>query len=517
MLAALSLVLGSLDTLACLHPSTPASMSLSPDPGPNPAGYRALSPLSVLRHGSARERSLILGTWALLTAACVGLGLLSVMQHWSGLPLNFGGMTVYLTLYPPLPICLLLTLCWGWWWGAVPAWLATLCLALYGGMTLPWAALFACTIPLGLAVMAIGYQAIPLRRDLRDAASLLFFLQLCFVAAVFSSSGALIWCYLGVLDQSGVLATWQGWWLGAFLQSVLIAGPLLAWAWPAVQRWQQRHARLLREATGHARRRVLRLLAAALAGVLMFGYATAQLASTAMPPAHVLQQMLWVSFWVFTVIILFAAFLSFQLYVHWQRSSDQLLSELQQANWALEQLAHTDALTGLLNRRAVDERLQSEWSRLQRTPGRAAVLLLDIDHFKRINDQHGHPAGDAVIRRVAEVINIIARGMDVAARYGGEEFLILLPHTDAQGAYIVAERLRERIAADTMAHEGLALSAQVSLGVAELRAEDRSHLDWLARADRALYQAKQTGRNRTVMDAGTPGTPTPHEIGVSGP
>jgi len=492
-------------------------MSLPPDSAPNQAAYRALSSLSVLRYGSGREKTLIFSVWGLLTAACVGLGLLSVAQQWSGLPLDFGGMTVYLTFYPPLPICLLLTLCWGWWWGAVPAWLATFSLALYGGMPAPWAALFACANPLGLAVMAIGYQAIALRRDLRAPTSLLFFVQLCFVAAMFSSSGALIWCFVSVAGRSGVLATWQGWLLGAFLQSVLIAGPLLAWAWPAVERWQQRHPRLMQEAAGHARRRMLALLAAATAGVLMFGYATAQLASAAQPPAGVLLQMLWVSFWVFTAIILFTAFLGYQLYAHWQRSNDQLLDELQRANWALEQLAHTDALTGLLNRRAVDERLKSEWSCLQRSPGRAALVILDIDHFKQINDRHGHPAGDVVICRVAEVINAIARGMDVAARYGGEEFLLLLPHTDAEGALIVAERLRERVAVEAMEHEGQALHAQVSLGVAELRAEDRSHLDWLARADRALYQAKQTGRNRSVVDTEPPAPPTPHEIDVSAP
>ena len=467
----------------------------SPDAPPT---YRELSAWCLWREGSPRQKALLFGGWAALLVLCAALGVGMVILRWSGIPVEFGGVTVYLTLYPPLLICLLLTLTLGWWWGAIPAYCATLSLALYAGMPLPWALLFAFSNPLGFAIMVIGYQAIAMRRDLRGLNALLFYMQLAFVASVFGASGALIWSYTNHYEAAELLPTWQGWWLGAFLQSVFIAGPAMALLWPRVERWMAAHPGLMRKTVTSSRQSVLGLVASVALGVLIYGFVTIDLAQKRADLPSMSQTM-WIFFWVIAAIVLFIAFFGYQLFVHWQKSQDSLLAELHRANEDLQKLATTDGLTGLLNRRAADKRLSSEWQRARRLGHGAAMVLLDIDHFKEINDRYGHPAGDAGLRRLAAVIQSVMREMDFAARYGGEEFLVVLPETGEQGAQAFAERLRQEVAAAPVMHEEACFHMQVSLGVAITRDDEANYERWFTRADRALYRAKQGGRNRTEL------------------
>lgn len=161
----------------------------------------------------------------------------------------------------------------------------------------------------------------------------------------------------------------------------------------------------------------------------------------------------------------------------------------------IEEIAVRDELTGLYNRRYAMEALATERSRAERLSQPFSVCVLDIDHFKSVNDRFGHAAGDAVLRRLAELVPAELRGVDVFARTGGEEFLILVPGTGREGAQACAERVRRRVEEGEFAPLGRALTA--SLGVATYRPGEA--LDaLLARADQALYQAKAQGRNRTV-------------------
>ncbi len=173
-------------------------------------------------------------------------------------------------------------------------------------------------------------------------------------------------------------------------------------------------------------------------------------------------------------------------------------AELLLALESQSQAAITDPLTGLYNRRAMDQHLNALWAGQITMP--LSVLMLDIDDFKRINDTYGHPSGDQVIRQVAETLRRCLRAEDNAFRYGGEEFMVLLPNTPLEGAIRVAESIRGRIEALNMAHheDGL-VQCTVSLGVAARQdREDRDSL--FQRADRALYQAKSGGRNRVVHE-----------------
>ena len=156
--------------------------------------------------------------------------------------------------------------------------------------------------------------------------------------------------------------------------------------------------------------------------------------------------------------------------------------------------SRTDALTGLANRRAFDDELARRYSQWQRKATIFSLLILDLDHYKCLNDQHGHQAGDEVLRRVGELLRYTCRDMDLPCRYGGEEFAVILPATTAKEATISAERLRKGIEALELIIEGKTIRVTCSLGVAQvIPAEDIVHI--LKRADEALYYSKSAGRN----------------------
>lgn len=159
----------------------------------------------------------------------------------------------------------------------------------------------------------------------------------------------------------------------------------------------------------------------------------------------------------------------------------------------LERLARSDALTGLNNRMAAEERLSEEHQRFLRSGAPYAALLMDADHFKRVNDSHGHAVGDQVLQQIAATLQAALRATDFAARYGGEEFLALLPDTDADGAVVLAEKIRAAMAASSTTAAG---AVTLSIGVAAALPDDASHEAIVQRADAALYRAKAQGRNR---------------------
>lgn len=174
-----------------------------------------------------------------------------------------------------------------------------------------------------------------------------------------------------------------------------------------------------------------------------------------------------------------------------------LQAELVAAREALRVQAMHDSLTGLLNRGSVLDCLSQELSRAGRESGPVAVIMTDIDHFKKINDTRGHQAGDTVLHEVAQRMKGAIRAYDAVGRYGGEEFLIVLPGCDGEGALRQAERIRQAIASEMFAFDGKVFSATCSLGVAWRDSASLGDSSSLIReADLALYRAKSTGRNR---------------------
>ena len=176
-------------------------------------------------------------------------------------------------------------------------------------------------------------------------------------------------------------------------------------------------------------------------------------------------------------------------------------SQLEETNKELEALATTDGLTGLKNRRTFSAKLAEEHARAVRYHQPLSLLLLDVDHFKQYNDAYGHPAGDAVLRRVAEALGRTARDTDMAARYGGEEFAVILPFTDEAGALVMAERVRAAIADSDWGKRPIT----VSVGIGTLSLDTPTPDSLTGCADRALYQSKEAGRNR--VSHGNPSAP----------
>ena len=182
-----------------------------------------------------------------------------------------------------------------------------------------------------------------------------------------------------------------------------------------------------------------------------------------------------------------------------KRYSERLRDNVQQSI----EMAITDALTGLHNRRYMERHLGTlvEQATLRGKP--LSVLILDIDHFKSVNDTYGHDVGDEVLREFAARIRKNVRGIDLTCRLGGEEFVVIMPDTDAGVASIVAERIRARVAGEPFPIQkgSRAIDITVSIGMAQCRLSDDGAEPLVKRADQALYQAKRSGRNRVVLDA----------------
>jgi diguanylate cyclase (GGDEF)-like protein len=177
-------------------------------------------------------------------------------------------------------------------------------------------------------------------------------------------------------------------------------------------------------------------------------------------------------------------------------SVKRLQDELRERNAELNRLSRADALTGLFNRRHLDESLDREYADARRYVQPLCVLLFDLDHFKLVNDTHGHPAGDAVLRSFADRLVGQLRAGDTAGRWGGEEFLVILPRTDLDGGLEVAERIRAATAAEPVVVEGSTIAVTVSGGCALGPGNSVQALVDLA--DNCMYQAKVAGRDRIV-------------------
>lgn len=173
---------------------------------------------------------------------------------------------------------------------------------------------------------------------------------------------------------------------------------------------------------------------------------------------------------------------------------------------ALEQETITDPLMGIFNRRYLDRRLKEEVARAQRYALPLAVLLLDVDFFKKINDTHGHQAGDLVLQQLGHLMLDFVREADIVARYGGEEMLVILPNTGLEDAALLAERLRQTVAESVLVVAGTGerqaeIRLTVSIGVAGGSQQIPDGQALMEKADRALYQAKHAGRNQVVVSA----------------
>ncbi|MDJ0554105.1 MAG: diguanylate cyclase [Microcoleaceae cyanobacterium MO_207.B10] len=181
---------------------------------------------------------------------------------------------------------------------------------------------------------------------------------------------------------------------------------------------------------------------------------------------------------------------------------DQLRStqiKLEKALKEVEILANTDSLTGVFNRRRLFEIALQEFNRVDRYGAPFSILLIDLDHFKKVNDHYGHQVGDTALCKVVQNINNIIRNVDSLGRYGGEEFMAILPETNGEQALVLADRIRTMVANNIIETKQGNLSLTLSIGVTSYHPDDTSIDDMISRADQAVYQAKELGRNRCCL------------------
>jgi diguanylate cyclase (GGDEF)-like protein len=180
---------------------------------------------------------------------------------------------------------------------------------------------------------------------------------------------------------------------------------------------------------------------------------------------------------------------------------EKRLEESRQQNVILQHLSTTDYLTGLHNHRYLQERIEEELNLSIRKRIPVSVIMVDLDHFKKVNDVYGHLFGDQVLREVAEILKKSTRACDTVARYGGEEFLILLPATELEGAVMIAERALEQIRSWKFDNEGTLVPITASSGVAGFIPSSVGRRENLvAKADRAMYRAKELGRDQVCFE-----------------
>ncbi|MBN7771300.1 GGDEF domain-containing protein [Marinobacter daepoensis] len=172
---------------------------------------------------------------------------------------------------------------------------------------------------------------------------------------------------------------------------------------------------------------------------------------------------------------------------------------LERANEQLARLSMTDRLTGLLNRGTWENLVDAEFERFRRYGQATSLVMFDIDHFKSVNDNYGHLAGDEVIRHAAQITRNNVRQSDSAGRYGGEEFGIILPETDTESARVICERIRDAIENGVVNTTAGNIQYTISMGIAQLTDSPENYMQWMQKADEALYKAKQGGRNRVIV------------------
>lgn len=211
------------------------------------------------------------------------------------------------------------------------------------------------------------------------------------------------------------------------------------------------------------------------------------------------------STWLWPAVITLAVLLSLIGWLIWTRL--RLVNKVrhsEQRESQLKRQAETDPLTGLVNRRRFNLELEVGYLRARKEQHPLTMFMLDVDHFKKVNDQYGHLAGDIVLCSLARICESVTRHTDVLCRYGGEEFAFMLPDTDIEAAREIAERLMQRIHADEVACDADRIRYTASIGIAELHQDDEDTVDLLRRTDRHLYAAKAAGRD-TVFASAEPG------------
>jgi diguanylate cyclase (GGDEF)-like protein len=462
-----------------------------------PAVYRGPTWWSIARIADARTNrgvGWIAIIWIAAIVASVVGGILNVALDWNGISVNALGLDLDVTIYPPLTISILAALWLGPTWGVIPAYLANVASAIWGGLSWPLALLFSLAGAIETAIVWGSMLTIEVNPDLRRRRDVVAFLVVSLIAPVISSLGIVIWNSargLGFLEGQ---RAWRGWVIGDALQLALIVMPILWLAGPTVRHWidRQFHSPPQFEVPA-GRRTAVALAILATMGVLVFTGISMLKRSLDIDPAsrtasgELLLPRLY-------EIQLFLGLLSLTVFL----ATGVFAAAIARAHERQRALARRETLTGCFNRLAFYELFEREAERSRRLRQGLSLVFLDVDHFKDINDAFGHEAGDRILQQLAMRLQGVVRETDLVFRWGGEEFVILLPHTHPADALALAERVRDAIAERRFvgleSHAPVTVTA--SLGTAGTTEYPADCDKLLTTADAACYRAKNGGRNR---------------------
>ena len=432
-------------------------------------------------------------------ALATATGILNVTQDWNGLPLRLGPFELPVTIYPPFVLSLLAAIWLGPTWGLVPAYAANLAGALVSGLS-PWTALlFALAGALEVLIFWGSMVTLNISPDLRRLRDFGRYFLVCLIAPITASLAILLWNTARGLDTTAGLRVWRGWVIGDFLQALVVVAPLLHLAGPRARNWIDRQfATPPRYEVTYTRAALLAAVTFTMIAVLVFIgifmlHESLELDPTARTRGGQLlverlrEMQLYLGVLVASLTIAAGVF-------------STVLARMGERQ---RSLSRRESLTGCFNRRAFYELFPREVERARRLGQGVAIVFVDIDHFKAINDRHGHETGDRVLQLLSTRLRAIIRETDLLFRWGGEEFVVLLPHTVPGEAPVLAERIRAAVAerpfAASESHPDVAVT--VSVGVAGTSAWPVDPDALLASADAACYQAKARGRNQVSTDA----------------
>ncbi len=421
-------------------------------------------------------------------------GILNVTWDWNGLPLRLGPFEVPVTIYPAFVLSLLAAIWIGPTWGLVPAYTANLASAVVSGLP-PWTALlFALAGALEILIFWGSMVTLNISPDLRRGRDFGRFFVVCLIAPITASLAILLWNTARGLDTTDGLRVWRGWVIGDFLQALLVVAPLLYLAGPRARNWIDRQfAAPPRYEVTYTRAAMLAAVTFGMIAVIVFiGIAMLHESLELDPGARTRSGQLLVE-----------RLREMQLYLGVLVGSLSIAAGvfstvLARMGERQRSLSRRESLTGCFNRRAFYELFPREVERARRLGQGVAIVFVDIDHFKRINDRYGHETGDRVLQQLSARLRGIIRETDLLFRWGGEEFVVLLPHSVPGEAPVLGERIRAAVAerpfVASEAHPEVA--ATVSVGIAGTSSWPVDPDALLASADAACYQAKARGRNQ---------------------
>jgi diguanylate cyclase (GGDEF)-like protein len=462
-----------------------------------------LSRLADARRNRGMRRIAVLGLAVL--AVCMVTGILNVTLDWNGIPVPLGPVEVPVTVYPPFVLSLLSAVWLGPTWGIVPAYTANLAGALVAGLRPTTSLLFALAGALEVLIFWGSMVTLNISPELRRGRDLARFFLICLVAPITASPAVLLWNTAHGLDTTAGLRVWRGWVIGDFLQALLIVAPLLRLAGPAARAWIDRQfATPPHYEITYTRAAIVAAVTFSLIAVLVFvgiyeleasldldAHARTASGQALVPRLREMQLYLGVLVGALTV------------------AASVFSTALARMGERQRSLSRRESLTGCFNRRAFYELFPREVERARRLGQGVALVFIDLDHFKRVNDRHGHETGDRVLQQLATRMLGIIRETDLLFRWGGEEFVILLPHTATAEAPALAERIRAAVAdRPFVTHDSYpAVSMTVSVGVAGAVGGKVDPDALLARADAACYRAKEAGRDCVVAELPNAATP----------